>query len=307
MVSTQKPIFAIIGATGLQGKSVLAEALKTGQYQLRAITRNPKSEKAQKLLSDYPGIEVVEANNNDVKSLVAAFKGAEYAFLLTNFMEPEENMNHDTDYRQGKNLADAAKEAGVKFVLWSSLPNAESISKGTIDVPHYTGKNKVEEYMKSIGIEFTALYAGWFANNWERYGMGPSREKDGSLVLRVPLRADVGLPIIDVEADFGKYAMRVLQIPKEYAGRYILVAAEYQTVPQMAADYTRVNGEDIKIVRVPVDSVPVKEFQEMFKFINTYGSFNGELIDNDAFFGKDNPKLSNFGDWVKRSGYRVPK
>ena len=307
MVSTQKPIFAVIGATGLQGKSVLAEAHKTGQYQLRAITRNPKSEKAQKLLSDYPGIEVVEANNNDVKSLVAAFKGAEYAFLVTNFFDPEEHMDPDTDYKQGKNLADAAKEAGVKFVLWSSLHNAEEISKGTINVPHFTGKNKVEGYMKSIGLEFTALYGGWFANNWERFGMGPSREKDGSLVLRLPLSADVEVPVIDVEADFGKFAMRVLQNPKEYAGKHILVASKYQTFPQIAEDYTRVTGESIKIVQVPVESVPVREFQEMFKFINKYGSFNGELIDNDEFFGKDKPKLNSFADYLERSGYRIPK
>ena len=46
MVSTQKPIFAVVGATGYQGKSVVAEAYKTGKYHIRALTRNPKSEGA---------------------------------------------------------------------------------------------------------------------------------------------------------------------------------------------------------------------------------------------------------------------
>ena len=307
MVSTQKPIFTIVGATGMQGKSVLAEAHKTGKYHIRAITRNPKSEAAQKLQADYPGIEIVAANNNDAKSLVAAFQGAEYAFLFTNFMEDEAHMDPDTDYKQGKNLADAAKKAGVKFVLWSSLHNVEEISKGTIDVPNFTGKNKVEGYMKSIGLEFAALYCGWFANNWDRMGMAPTREKDGSLTLPLPLRADVGIPVIDTEADYGKFAVRVLENPKEYAGKHILVAAEYQTLPQFAADYTRISGEYVKVVPVPLDSVPIKFLQGMYRFMNEYGYYNGELIDNDAFFGKDKPKLNNFGGWVERTGFRVPK
>ena len=179
MVSTQKPIFAIVGATGMQGKSVLAEAHKTGKYHIRALTRNPKSETAQKLLADYPGIELVEANNNDSKTIHAAFKGAEYAFLLTSFWDPAEKLDHDTDLRQGKIMADAAKEAGVKFVLWSSLHDVETISKKSIEVPHFTNKNKVEKYLKLIGLEYAALYAGWFTSNWERFGMGPTREKDG--------------------------------------------------------------------------------------------------------------------------------
>jgi uncharacterized protein YbjT (DUF2867 family) len=307
MAETHKPILVIVGATGFQGKSVLAEAHKTRKFHIRALTRNPKSEAAQKLVADYPGIETVAANNNDVKSLVAAFKGAEYAFLLTNFWDPEEKMDPDTDYRQGKNLADAAKEAGVKFVLWSSVHDVEKISKGTIDVPHMTNKNKVEEYLRSIGLEYAAIYAGYFANNWERFGMAPTREKDGSLTLPLSLRADVGLPIIDTEADFGKFAVRVLHDPKAYSGKHILAASEYQTVPQIVADYTRVTGDHVRIVPIPLETVQLKEFREMFRFWNDYGYYNGEMIDHDAFFGKDKPKLHNFGGWVERTGFRVPK
>ena len=307
MVSTQKPIFAIVGATGMQGKSVLAETHKTGKYHIRALTRNKKSDAAQKLLSDYPGIELVEANNNDGKTLVAAFKGAEYAFLLTSFWDPEEKLDPETDYRQGKILADAAKTAGVKFVLWSSLHDVETISKKSIEVPHFTCKNKVEKYLKSIGLEYAALYAGWFASNWDRFGMGPTREKDGSLTLTLPFRADVGLPVLDTEADFGKFAVRVLENPKEYAGKHILVASEYQTIPQIAAAYTKVTGEPVKIVQVPLDTVPLKELTGMYEWWNKYGYYNGEVIDNDAFFGRNKPKLHNFGAWVERTGFRVPK
>jgi len=306
-MATQKPVFAIVGATGYQGHSVLAEAYKTGKYRIRALTRNPKSETAKKLLADYPDIEVAAANNNDIKSLVTAFKGAEYAFLLTNFWEPEEKLAPDTDYRQGKNLADAAKEAGVKFVLWSSLYDSKGISKGRIELAAFTNKYRVEEYMKSIGLEFAAICAGWFASNWDRLGMGPTREKDGSLTLPLPYRADVGLPVLDTQEDFGKFAVVVLQNPQAYAGKHILAASEYQTAPQMVAEYTRITGEYVKIVPVPLHTVQLDELREMYQWWSEYGYYNGELIDNDAFFGKDKPKLNNFGDWIKRTGFRVPK
>ena len=187
MVSTQKPIFAVVGATGFQGKSVVAEAYKTGKYHIRALTRNPKSEGAQKLLAEFPEIELVESNNNDGKSLVAAFSGATYAFLFTNFWDAAEKLDPLTDLRQGKLQADAAKEAGVKFVIWSSLPDVEGISKGTIDVPFFSNKAKVDKYLESIGQDHAVIYAGWYASNWDRWGIGPTRQKDGSLSVELLL------------------------------------------------------------------------------------------------------------------------
>ena len=307
MVSTQKPIFAVVGATGYQGKSVVAEAYKTGKYHIRALTRNPKSEGAQKLLAEYPEIELVTANNNDYKSLLAAFTGATYAFFFTNFWDPAEKLDPLTDLRQGKLQADAAKEAGVKFVIWSSLPDVEGISKGTIDVPFFSNKAKVEKYLESIGQDHAVIYAGWYASNWDRWGIGPTREKDGSLSVQFPFRADVALPVIDTEADFGKYVVKILENPKEYSGKCILAFAEYQTYYQIAKDYARVTGEPVKIVQVPLDSVTSKEVREMYRWFNDYGCFNGEHIDNDAFFGRDKPKLNNFGGWLERTGFRVPK
>lgn len=306
METSQKPLLAIVGSTGEQGKSVLAHAYKTGKYRIRALTRNTKSETAKKLAAEYPGIELVAADYDDAKSLLSAFKGAEYAFLLTSYWEADKKQDPESDLKQGKALADAAKEAGVKFVLWSSLHDAKTITKGEIELPHYSYKNQVERYLKSIGLGYTALYAGLFASNWQRYGSGPRREKDGSLTLALLDRADVGMPILDTEADFGKFALLALQNPEKFAGQKILAAAEYQTTPQLAADYTRVTGEKVKIVPVSPDTLPLKALQETHRWFNEYGYYNGELIDNDALFGEDKPKLNNFEGWLRRTGYKVP-
>ena len=53
-------------------------------------------------------------------SLKEAFKGSYAVFGVTNFWE---TASKETELKQGHNIADAAKEAGVEVFIWSSLPN----------------------------------------------------------------------------------------------------------------------------------------------------------------------------------------
>ena len=65
-------ILTVVGATGVQGGSVVASALKDGKYKVRGITRNAQSESAKALASK--GVEVVTASLDDVESLSKAFE-----------------------------------------------------------------------------------------------------------------------------------------------------------------------------------------------------------------------------------------
>ena len=67
-------IVVIVGATGAQGSSVVNAALKTGIYKVRALTRDPSSDAAKSLASK--GVEVVQADLNDEKSLTEAFEAS---------------------------------------------------------------------------------------------------------------------------------------------------------------------------------------------------------------------------------------
>lgn len=77
------PLFAIIGSTGTQGRSVI-KALEESinPYRVRAVTRDTSKPAAQEL--EKIGCEVVQADVEDVASLKTAFEGATYAFLMTN-------------------------------------------------------------------------------------------------------------------------------------------------------------------------------------------------------------------------------
>jgi uncharacterized protein YbjT (DUF2867 family) len=65
-------LITVIGATGAQGGSVVAAALKSGLYKVRGVTRNVNSEAAKGLSAK--GVEMVAADVNDVKSLEQAFQ-----------------------------------------------------------------------------------------------------------------------------------------------------------------------------------------------------------------------------------------
>ena len=122
----EKKIIAVVGATGLQGKGVVNALKKDGSFKLRAITRNPDK---------YQGKadEVVKGDLTDLESLTNAFKDVHGVFVVTNFWEGADEI------AQGKVAIQAAKNAGVKHFIWSTLPDVENISNGQFDVPHFTG------------------------------------------------------------------------------------------------------------------------------------------------------------------------
>src|SRR5690606_30488805 len=119
-----KKIIAVLGATGAQGgglcRAILADP--SGGFACRAITRDPSKDKA-KALADQ-GAEVIAADLDDAESLKKAFAGAHGVFVVTNFWE---HFSGEKEKAQAKNAADAARAAGVKHVIWSTLEDTRKL------------------------------------------------------------------------------------------------------------------------------------------------------------------------------------
>src|ERR687891_739116 len=114
-------LIAVIGATGNQGGAVVRALQASGQFTVRALSRNPAKHRD---LAD----EVVEADLRRPDTLEAAFEGAHGVFLVTNFWE------EGTDERnQATAAVHAAKNAGVQHLIWSTLPDVETISGGQVN------------------------------------------------------------------------------------------------------------------------------------------------------------------------------
>src|SRR5439155_4980892 len=130
----------MIGATGQQGGGVLRALQARGQFKVRALTRNP--DKHRELAE-----EVVEGDLDKPETLKAAFEGAHGVFLVTNFREEGTD-----ELKQATAAIRAAKDAGVKHFIWSTLPNVEAISDGQFNVPHFTGKAKIDRVVQEDGF-----------------------------------------------------------------------------------------------------------------------------------------------------------
>src|SRR6266480_2833817 len=119
-----KKIIAVLGSTGSQGGGLVHAILDdpNGGFAARAITRDPSKDKAKALAAK--GAEVVKGDLDDVESLKKAFAGAYAVYGVTNFWE---HFSGEKEKQQAKNIADAAKAAGVKHVIWSTLEDTRKL------------------------------------------------------------------------------------------------------------------------------------------------------------------------------------
>ena len=174
MSNTQK-LIAVVGATGQQGGAVVRALQASGQFKVRALTRNP---------ARHPnlGDEVVLADFDRPETLKSAFAGAHGAFLVTNAWEAQAD-----EPRQALAAINAAKDAGVQHVIWSTLPNVETITSGTINVPHFTAKAKIEAVVREAGFAYhTFVIAPFYYQNLIGQ-MAPQKQADGSVGWALPL------------------------------------------------------------------------------------------------------------------------
>src|SRR6266513_4253890 len=176
MLSNDKKLIAVIGATGQQGGGVVRALQGSGQFKVRALTRNP--DKHRELAE-----EVVEADLDKLETLKAAFEGAHGVFLVTNFWA----YGGADELKQATAAIRAAKDAGVKHFIWSTLPDVEAISGGKFDVPHFTGKAKIDRIVKEARfMNHTFVIAPFYYQGLLR-AMAPQKQADGSVGWALPL------------------------------------------------------------------------------------------------------------------------
>jgi len=175
MSSNDRKLIAVIGATGQQGGAVVRALQASGQFKVRALTRNPGKHRE---LAE----EVVEVDLDRPETLKAAFEGARGVFLVTNFWEKGTD-----EHKQATAAVRAATDAGVKHFIWSTLPDVEAISGGKFHVPHFTGKAKVDRIVKEAGFAYhTFVIAPFFYQNLAG-SLAPQKQADGSMGWALPL------------------------------------------------------------------------------------------------------------------------
>ena len=146
MMHNKKPLITIVGVLGKQGLSAAHSLLGSGRYRVRGITRRTDSPEALNLIKQGVELVSITLDLGYKKDFVAAFQGSEGVFMMTpNIMPPQTH-----EIALGQQLADAAVEAGVQHIVFSSLENVEQITAGEKFAPHFTDKAKIEQYIRTL-------------------------------------------------------------------------------------------------------------------------------------------------------------
>ncbi|KAJ2549925.1 hypothetical protein EV175_004257 [Coemansia sp. RSA 1933] len=273
---------AIIGATGLQGGSVLRSLHATKNYNIVALTRNTSSAAANDIKTKYPDVKLASADVEDVDSLKTAFEGADFVFGMTQYFQPAildkiEAGDFDAEYNQGKNIVDAAIAAGVRNVIFSSLPSMKDISGGKYpSVHHFEGKNRAEKYLdsKSDLVKGVAVHIGSYMQNFVNYAR-LSLEDNETVEFPFPYSPDAPLPLVDVSNDTGVVVSYIIAHFDEYAGQKIEVSGGYYSSQDMVNALTEATGKPARYVQVPHALFNSEDLEQMFRGIEEFGLFNG--------------------------------
>src|SRR5258706_477734 len=213
MSRNSKRLIAVIGATGQQGGAVVRALQAGGQFKVRALSRNPDKHRE---LAD----EVGKADLDRPETLKGAFEGAHGVFLVTNFWE-----SGTGELKQATAAVQAAKDAGVKHFIWSTLPDVEAISGGKFHVPHFSGKARIDQLVRRAGFaNHTFVIAPFYYQNLAG-AMTPQKQADGSLGWTLPLDPAVrGIHMGDI-SELGSIVAGAFTHPDE-AGRGSLGAVQ---------------------------------------------------------------------------------
>ncbi|RDW72308.1 NmrA/HSCARG family protein [Aspergillus mulundensis] len=300
-------LLTVFGATGNQGRSVintvLADPVLSKEYKIRGITRDVSKPDAKALIDK--GVEVVSADTSSIDSLVAALSGSSTVFLVTN---PSFAENSDAEFQQGKNIADAAKQAGVQHLVFSSLLNVIESTGGHLkNVPHFDQKAQVEQYIRDLGIPATFVLPGYFMSNYVSMGLLRKGE-DGVYTLAYPVNEGSQFPLVDIEADFGKYVATALKNPTKLQGVQILAATDYYTPTRILKEFEEVTGHKTRFVQIDYETYKSfmpgylgLEMLENHLFIEEPGYFLGRsLKESQALVADAGFRLTTWKEFIER-------
>jgi uncharacterized protein YbjT (DUF2867 family) len=275
----------VIGATGAQGGAVLRH-LTTAGWNVKALVRDPEKPTAKKLAEQ--GIEIVQGNLNDLPSLEAAMNSVYGVFSVQQFWEG----GFDMEVQQGKNVADAAKKAGVQHFVYTSVDGAERKS----GIPHFDSKGIIEEYIKSLELPATIVRPVFFMENFTTW-FRPQEGEDGSLSFMMGMPNERTLQLIAAD-DIGAFVAIVFNNPEQYIGDSFAIAGDELTMPEAAQILGNTLGKSVNFISLPIDAVRAhsEEMAIMFEWFDT----DGYIADISAL-RKLYPALQRFEEWANKS------
>lgn len=235
----------VCGVTGNQGGAVAAALLSKGAA-VQSISRDTSTPKAQ--AATAKGIKLAQGSFDDESSLATAISGCNAAFVnvATNFFDPS------GEVKQGTNVLDALKAAGIQHVVYTSglgcdaPEKLEAFDPDSFMASMCRNKQVLEEQVRSGFPRWTILRPGHFATNY----LTPRSPQYGDFYetgeWANALRKETKLAVIDM-ATVGAFAAAALADDSgRFDGQELPLADELIPVDEILASLGRVSGRQLR-------------------------------------------------------------
>jgi uncharacterized protein YbjT (DUF2867 family) len=276
-------VVLVAGAAGQQGGAVVARMLEKG-WSLRALTRRPDSPASQALAKQ--GIDLVKGDLENPASLDAAVQGFYGVFSVQ-----DGAVGAVREVQQGKNMADAAKKAGIEHFVYTSVGGADRNTGISI----WERKWEVENHIRKIGLPYTILRPTSFFEDYffQMFEMEILRGR-----LWSPVRADQPYQMI-ATWDIGGFVQLAFERPAEFIGTELEIAGSALTNREAAEVFSKVRKSKVTFHQIPPAMTRVvmgKDVNKMFVWLNA----SGYKADVPGLRRKyPELQLKNLEDWLR--------
>jgi len=295
---------AVIGSNSFSGASFVRYCLEQG---LEVLGASRSAESAACFLpyrwlppTQHAAFTFVEADLNRPDTLQPAFAGAHGVFLVTS-----SSLEGTDEFTQGTAAVRAAKAAGVKHFIWSTLPDVKAISGGKFDVPHFTGKAKVDRVVTEAGFaNHTFAIAPFFYQNLAG-AMAPQQQADGSMGWALPLDPSVRCIHMGDIRELGTIVAGAFAHPDQAGhGEYLPLVGDFMSFNDIV-DVLNRQGHNFSFTQIPADVFATlfpgaAEIAAMFRYFEAHTYLGSDSSDRIALANKiAGRQPTKFATWAR--------
>ncbi len=286
-MSNKDKTILVLGATGHQGGAAARELVARG-FSVRALTRDPDKPAARSLVE--LGAAVVKGDLDDPRSVRRAMDAVHGVFSVQTPYGPG---GAEREAQEGIAVVDAAKDAGVEHLVYSSVGGAER----NTGIAHFDSKYLIEKRLRAAGIHATIIRPVFFMENFASAG---PREVGGDLVLRVALSPETRLQMIAAR-DIGVFAALAFEGRQGIAGQALEIAGDELAMTEVASAFAAATGRPVRYERQPLAELEQwnAEMAKMFGWFEA-----GGYQANIPALRRLHPALTTLAAWLAGGNWK---
>jgi uncharacterized protein YbjT (DUF2867 family) len=282
-------ITLVTGATGRQGGAVARRLLERG-HRVRAFARSAESSAAREL--ERLGAKVWSGSFDDPDSLWRAARGVDAVFAMSTPLEA----GFEAEVRQGLNVLEAARAAGVGHLVYSSVAGADRAT----GIPHFETKAELERRLAGLNLSYTVLAPVAFMESLFAPRMQAALGRGALTVALPPSRPLQQLAL----ADLASCVALVLEQRERFLGRRIEIASDELTGVEQARILSEVCGREIRCLELPLERT--RGLGEDAALTRDWLDAVGYAVDIEAL-RRDYPEVGwrTFAEWARSQDWRA--